>query len=107
MNPNYVAHIKKEINKLLKIGFNRSVNQATWLSPIVVIPIKNDKIGVCVDYHKLHAVTITNTFPLLFIDSVLDVVASHEMYSFLDGFSRYNQIRMHLDDREETAFVID
>ena len=59
------------------------------------------------DYRKLNAVTITYAFPLLFTDIVLDVVAGHKMYSFLDRFSGYNQVRMHPDDQEETAFVIE
>ena len=37
-------------------------------------------------YRKLNVVTITDVFPLPFMDSVLD------MYSFLDGFSGYNQV---------------
>ena len=32
-------------------------------------------------------------------------MAGHECYSFLDGFSSYNQIRMHPDDQEKTMFV--
>ena len=64
--------------------------KGTWLSPIVVVPKKNEKIQVCVDYRKLNAVTITYAFPLLFTDIVLDVVAGHKMYSFLDRFSGYN-----------------
>ena len=35
----------------------------------------------------------------------LDTVAGHEIYSFLDGFSGYNQIRMHPADQEKTAYV--
>ena len=46
-----------------------------------------------------------NAFPLPFMDSMLDVVARHESYSFLDGFSGYNQVHMHPDDQEKTAFV--
>ena len=107
MNPNYAARVKEEIDKLLKAGFIRPVKQATWLSPIVVVPKKNGKIRVCVDYRKLNVVTITDAFPLPFIDSVLDVVARHDMYSFLDGFSGYNQVCMHPDDQEKTAFVMD
>ena len=49
--------------------------------------------------------TITNAFPLPFTDSVLDTVAGHECYSFLDGFNNYNQIRMHPEDQEKTGFV--
>ena len=32
-------------------------------------------------------------------------MAGHEIYSFLDGFSGYNQVRMHPVDQEKTAFV--
>ena len=49
---------------------------------------------------------MTDAFPLPFTDGVLDAVAEHEVYSFLDGFSGYNQIQMHLADQEKTAFVI-
>ena len=34
------------------------------------------------------------------MDSVLDFVARHEMYSFLDGFSGYNQVRMQRRSRK-------
>ena len=48
MNPNYVTRVKEEINELLKFRFIKSVKQATWLSPIVFVPKKNEKIHVCV-----------------------------------------------------------
>jgi hypothetical protein len=71
----------------------------------VVVPKKNGKLRVCVDYRKLNAATITDAFPLPFTDGVLDTVGGHEMYSFLDGFSGYNQIRMAEEDQEKTASV--
>ena len=107
MNPNYAMRVKEEIDKLLKLGFIRPVIKATWLSPIVVVPKKNGKIRVCVDYRKLNAATVTDAFPLPFTDGILDAVARHEIYSFLDGFSGYNQVRMHPDDPEKTTFVIE
>ena len=105
MNPNYAAKVKDEIDKLLRVGFIQPVKWATWLSPIVVVPKKNGKIRVCVDYHKINVATVTDGFPLPFKDSVLDMVAGHECYSFLDGFSGYNKIRMHPDDQEKKTFV--
>ena len=90
MNPNYAARVKEEIDKLLKIGFISPIKRATWLSPIVVVPKKNGKIRVCVDYRKLNVVTIIDTFLIPFTDSILNAVAGHDMYSFLDGFSGYN-----------------
>ena len=75
MNPNYATKVKEEIDKLLRVGFIRPVKKATWISPIVVVPKKNDKIRD----RKLNAATVTNAFPLPFTDGVLDAVAGHEL----------------------------
>ena len=107
MNPNYAARVKVKIDRLLRARFIRPVKQATWLSLVVVVPKKNGKIRVCVHYRKLNAITITDAFPLPFTDSVLDAIAGHDMYSFLDGFSGYKQVCMHPDDLEKTTFVTD
>ena len=105
MNPNFAKQVKEEIDKLLKVGFIYPVHQVTWLSPIVIVPKKNGKIRVYVDYRKLNAATLTDPFPLPFCDTLLDAVAGHEIYSFLDGFSGYNQVLMAPEDRDKTAFV--
>jgi hypothetical protein len=105
MNPNYAQRVKEELDRLLKVGFICPVDRATWLSPIVIVPKKNLKLRVCVDYRKLNAATITDPFPLPFNDTMLDTVAGHEMYSFLDGFSGYNQVQMAPEDREKTTFI--
>ena len=78
------------------------MEKATWISPIVIVPKKNMKIRVCVDYRRLNAATIPYPFPLPFMDSE---VAGKEMYTFLDGFSGYNQVKMALEDRDKTAFI--
>lgn len=71
------------MDKSLKVGFIKLVDEVTWLSPIVVVPKKNGKITVCVDYRKLNAATIRDPFSLPFCDTLLDAMAGHEMYSFL------------------------
>ncbi len=57
LNPNYVAIVKQDINKLLAAGFIKSVEETTWLSPIVVIPKKNGKLKICVNFKKFNVVT--------------------------------------------------
>ena len=104
LNLNYAVNVKEEIDKLLWVGFIRPIKKDTWLS-LIVVPKKNGKIRVCVDYWKLNKAAVTNAFPLPFIDGVLDAVARHEIYSFLDGFSDYNQVRMHPNYQEKTTFV--
>jgi len=77
----------------------------TWLSPIVIVPKKNGALRVYVDYKKSNATTETDPLLIPFCDSILDVVEGHEMYSFLDGFSGYNQVLTHPSNREKTNFI--
>ncbi|MCO5550293.1 hypothetical protein L7F22_003775 [Adiantum nelumboides] len=86
MNPNYAKKVKEEIDNLMKTGFITEVESSDWLFPIVVVPKKNGKLRVCVDYRKLNAQTIKDPFPLPFTDMMLDEIVGHEMYSFLDGY---------------------
>ena len=41
----------------------------------------------------------------LYLSSVLDIVEGHEVYSFLDGFSGYHQLKITEENRHLTAFV--
>ena len=67
----------------------------------------NGKIRICQDYRKLNVVTKKDYFPLLFTDSILDAVVGHECYSFLEGFSGYNQVKIAKGDQLKTTFTTD
>ena len=60
---------------------------------------------VCIDCRKLNASTRKDHFPLPFVDQMLERVVGHEFYFFLDGYSRYNQIEIALEDKEKTTFT--
>ncbi|MCO5575229.1 hypothetical protein L7F22_029028 [Adiantum nelumboides] len=96
MNPNYAKKVKEEIDNLLKAGFITEVESSNWLFPIVVVSKKNGKHTVCVDYRKLNAQTIKDPFPLPFTDMMLDQIAGHEMYSFMDGYNGPFQYKIRL-----------
>ena len=63
------------------------------------------KVRVCIDYRKLNVATRKDHFPLPFIDQMLERLAGHEYYSFLDGYSMYNQILIAPEDQEKTTFT--
>jgi len=69
------------------------------------VPKKNGKWRVCVDYRALNKATHRDHFLLPFIDQVLDTLASKKYFSFLDGFSGYNQIQIIEEDQEKTTFT--
>ncbi len=97
LNPNYATVVKQDIDKLLAAKFIQLVEEVTWLSPIVVIPKKNGKLKICVDFKKLNKATKKDPYPLPFSDEELNIVAGYEAYSFLDGYSRYHQIFIALE----------
>ena len=109
--------------KLLDTRIIYSIPDSRWVSPLHIVPkksgvtvVKNDKNEmvaqrlqsgwrVCVDYRKLNAVTKKDHFPLPFIDTVLERLAGHQFYCFLDGYSGYNQIVIAPEDQEKTTFT--
>ncbi len=74
-------------------NFIELIEQMNWLSPIVVVPKKNNKLHICIDFQKLNTAT-KDPHPLSFTNEVLDKVAGHEVYSFFNNFSRYHQIQI-------------
>ena len=60
---------------------------------------------VCIDYRKLNAATKKDHFPLSFIDQMLDRLAGHPHFCFLDGYSGNNQIAIAPEDQEKTNFI--
>ncbi|MCO5601312.1 hypothetical protein L7F22_055431 [Adiantum nelumboides] len=94
-----------KVNKLLKASFIYLVTNSEWVSPVVVIPKKNGKSRVCVDYKPLNAATKRDHFPLLFQDEILSEIAGHERYTICDGYSGYYQIRIAEEDQHKTTFI--
>ena len=65
---------------------------------------KNGKWRICVEYRELNKAILKDHFLLPFIDQVLDSLAGNKFFSFLDGFSGYNQIKIALEDQDKTQF---
>ncbi len=99
LNSNYATTVKQDIDMLLATGFIKFVEKTTWLSLIVVVLKKNDKLRIYIDFKKLNASTKKDPYPLPFTYEVLNIVARYKAYSFLDGYSGYHQIFITLEDK--------
>uniref|UniRef100_A0A2N9EXH7 Integrase catalytic domain-containing protein n=1 Tax=Fagus sylvatica TaxID=28930 RepID=A0A2N9EXH7_FAGSY len=98
------AQITQEVKKLLAAGFIKPIQHPRWLSNIVPVKKKNGQIRCCVDFRNLNKACPKDEFPLPNMDLLIDSAAGSAMFSFMDGFSGYNQIRMSPRDAEKTAF---
>ena len=65
----------------------------------------NGKWPMCVDFTDLNRACPKDSYPLPRIDTLVDSTARHELLSFMDAFSRYNEIKMNEDNQERTSFV--
>ena len=61
-----------------------------------MVPVlkKDGKVRICVDFKVLNKASPNDEFPLPHIDIIVDNTAGHALLSFIDGFSRYNQVKM-------------
>jgi hypothetical protein len=75
------------------------------VSNIVVVPKKEGKIRVSVDFTDLNRASPKDNFPLPHIDMLVNNAARSPIYSFMDGFLGYNQIKIAQENKEKTTFV--
>ena len=97
--------INEEVSKLLQAGGIKEVEYPEWLANVVLIKKANDKLRLCIDFIDINKACPKDSFPLPRIDLIVDATASHELLSFMDAFSGYNQISMDPGDQEKTSFV--
>ena len=107
---------RKEVLKWLDSGVIYPIYESAWVSSVQVVPKKGGTTmiktksnillpsrtvtgqRICIDYCKLNKATRKDNFPLPFMDQMLDRLAGHECYCFLDGYFGYNQISIALED---------
>ena len=89
---------------MLVASFIKPIQHPRWLSNIIPVKKKNWQIRCCVDFRNLNKVCPEDEFPLPNMDLLIDSTTGNAMFSFMDGFIRYNQVRMAPKDAEKTAF---
>jgi hypothetical protein len=120
---NAMRVVVKELLKLLKAGVIYPVFDSEWVSPVqmvskkggmtIICNEKNELIPqrtitswrMCIDYRKLNKATQKDHFPLPFINEMLERLANHSFFCYLDGYPGYHQILIHLNDKRKTTFT--
>ena len=105
LNPVMKEVVIKEVLNWLNAGFIYAISDNLWVSPVhvdpkkegftVIINEKNELIPtitvtrwrVCTDYRKLNTAIRKDHCSLPFIDQMMDRLAGHSHYCFLDGYS--------------------
>jgi hypothetical protein len=92
------------VEKLITAGFIKEAQYPRWLANIVPVAKKNGQVRVCVDFHDLNRACPKDDFPIPITEMVVDATIGYDALPFMDGSSRYNQIKMNESDAMDTAF---
>ena len=97
--------IAEEVRKLQEVEFIREVYYPDWLANVVMVKKANGKWRMCVDFTDLNKACPKDSYPLSRIDVLVDSTARHQLLSFMDAFSSYNQIKLDEVDQEKISFI--
>lgn len=107
LNPERYEELSKEVQKLLHHIFIREAKYPMWISNPILVKKNNKDWRVCIDFTDLNGSCPKDSFSLPRIDQLVDATARHELLSFMDVYTEYNQIPMYWPDQENTSFVTD
>jgi hypothetical protein len=83
---------KAKVQRLLDANVIREVKYSYWLANVVLVPRKNGKMGMYIDFTDLNKAYKKDPFPLPRIYASVDKATGYKCFSLLDCFSRYHQI---------------
>jgi hypothetical protein len=82
-----------------------NIEEATWLSPIIIVLKKNGKLNICIYFKKPNATTKKDPYPLPFSDEVFNIIVGYEAYYFLDRYLGYHKKPIVIEDKYKIAFI--
>jgi hypothetical protein len=74
---------RQDVSRILKAGFIEP-ESTEWASPVVLVPKPDGTMRFCVDYLKLNAMTIRDTYPRPRMDECIDSLENVRIFITLD-----------------------
>ncbi|CAA0842069.1 Unknown protein, partial [Striga hermonthica] len=104
LGPDRQKELEEEVKKLIDNKFIKEAKYPTWVSNPVLVKKSNGLWRLCIDFSDLNKACPKDSYPLPHIDYMVDATSGHELMSFMDAYSGYNQIPMDPKDSEHTSF---
>ena len=91
LNPD-CSPMKQKLRRM-KLGISLKIKEEVkkhFGASFLVVPKKDGKVRMCVDYRDLNRASPKDNFPLPHIDVLVDNTTRFALFSFMDRFSGYN-----------------
>lgn len=105
MHPQITLLVKLELKKLLSVGVIKPIDHPEWILNLVPVSKPIGGIIIYMDFQDLNKACPKDDFPLPRIDMIVDLIVGHKILPLMDDFSRYNQIKISIDDQHKTTFT--
>ena len=111
--PVYLPHqqipvqLQQEVRKCLESWLKQGIirpSKSPYTSQVVIVRKKSGEIRLCVDFQKLNAISIRDSFPLPRIEEALQAVQAAVWFTSFDLAQGYLQMAMAEADIPKTAF---
>ncbi len=76
-----------------------------WSSPVVIVPKPDGRWRFCVDYRRLNAMSLKDSYPLPRMEECIDSLGDAKFFTTLDCNWGYWQIPIREEDRDKTTFT--
>jgi hypothetical protein len=93
---------KEQLQELLDRGFICHI-VSLWGVQVLFVKKNDGSMRLCIDYHELNCVTIKNKYPLPRIDDLFDQPNGASVFSKIDLFLRYHQLKVREEDISKTT----
>ena len=94
------SEVRKCLDNWLKQGIIRP-SKSPYASQVVIVRKKTGKICLCVDFRKLNAISIRDSFPLPRVEEALQAIQAAVLFSSFDLAQGYLQMAMEEEDIEK------
>ena len=98
--------LKQELLRMEKLGVIQRIEEPTdWCAPCIVVPKKNGKIRVCIDFTRLNEAVKRELHPLPKTEETLSELGSAVKFSKLDANCGYWQMKLSPESQKLTTFI--
>ena len=103
MSPSQRAEVSRVVSELLELGYIRP-SMSPWGAPVLFAPKPDGTLRFCVDYRQLNKMTVRDMFPIPRTDELIDRLTGMKVFSKIDLWSAYYQMRLTEDAIPKSAF---
>ena len=97
--------LTEELTEFLQKGWIKP-SKSEWATVALVVPKKDGKARICINYRDFNAISVQDAYPLPKIDELLNKLARARWFTKMDLRSGFHQIPMEESSKHLTAFRI-